>query len=70
MKKEEKEEKLKWGDVDDDEGDIDEPSGGSLSVFSTQPDENGIKLITTYRTNEKGQKNKINSKSKSDYQES
>jgi translation initiation factor 3 subunit G len=56
---------MRWGDVDEDEdGDMEEPLEREEKTFSTQPDENGIKIVTTFRTNEDGRKVKITRKVK------
>jgi len=59
---EEKETK-RWGDEEDEEQE-DEQLDREEKTFSTQPDENGIKIVTTFRTNDQGQKVKITQKLK------
>jgi len=48
----------RWGDEDDEEPE-DDQMDREEKTFSTQPDKNGIKIVTTFRTNDQGQKVKI-----------
>lgn len=51
---------MKWGDDDGDEDDEKMlESANKVSSFSSQPDKDGIKTVTEYRTNDAGEKIKI-----------